>query len=275
MTSQIPGTKCPGISEAQVRSWREDGVLCLRKVFSPEWLDILRAGIAEAMARPGPLAKDYAAGKGKFFTDHAMFRRFEPFRRFVFESPAGRIAAQLMGARKVNLLDDHLLVKEPGTENPTYWHQDFPYYEIEGGQFCSLWIPLDPVTAENGAMRFVKGSHRWGKLYHPVRIGKGELVEQAEDLDGAVPDIDAEPDAYPVVSWDLQPGDCMAFDGRMLHSATPNSSATVRRRALSLRFTGDDIRWHPRPYAPTDNVPLDLRPGGPIDCEAFPVVWAA
>ncbi|MDP2618655.1 MAG: hypothetical protein Q8P46_00520, partial [Hyphomicrobiales bacterium] len=78
--------------------------------------------------RPGALAKDYARdGKGKFFTDHDMYLRNDPIRRFVFESPAGEIAARLMGARKVNLVDDHLLIKEPKTSNPTYWHQDQPY----------------------------------------------------------------------------------------------------------------------------------------------------
>jgi len=44
-----------------------------------------------------------------------MHRRFEEFRRFLYESPAAAMAAQLMGAHKVNLIDEHLLVKEPGT----------------------------------------------------------------------------------------------------------------------------------------------------------------
>ena len=264
-----------GFTEDLAKTWRADGVVCLRGVFAPEWIELLRQGAEQSVAAPGALAKDYARdGKGKFFTDHDMYLRNDPIRRFVFESPAGEIAARLMGARKVNLVDDHLLIKEPKTSNPTYWHQDQPYYQFAGEQFCSMWIPLDPVNEENGTMRFVRGSHRWGKQFHPVRIGLGELVEEAEDFDGPAPDIDASPGDYDTASWELSPGDCLAFHGKTLHGAYANTSATARRRALSVRFTGDDIRWHPRLYAPTDPNAPKLRAGDPIDGERYPIVWA-
>ena len=52
-----------------------------------------------------------------------------------------------MGARQVRLYHDHLLVKEPGTRQPTPWHQDQPYYNVDGRQTCSVWMPVDPVAA--------------------------------------------------------------------------------------------------------------------------------
>lgn len=220
------------------------------------------------------MSKDYAkADKGSFFTDHDMHRRIEKIHRFIFDSPLSEMAATLMAASRVNLIDDHLLVKEPETQNPTYWHQDQPYFQFAGEQFMSLWIPLDPVDQENGAMRFVKGSHRWGTQYQPVRIGLGELVEDAEKFDGPAPDIDGEPDKYDTVFWNLSVGDCLAFQGNILHGAFPNSSQSARRRALSVRFAGDDIRWQPRAYAPTDPHPPPLKAGDKIDCDKYPLVW--
>lgn len=263
------------VSQEDLRAWREDGALCLRGVLGFDWLALLEDGFADSLAQPGPLAKNYGSDGGTFFTDHAMSRRLEQFHMFIHDSPLAEIAAELMGARKLRLVDDHLLVKEPGTDTPTYWHHDFPYFQFSGDDFLNFWIPLDPVTAANGAMRFAAGSHRWGKLYHPVRIGKGDLIAEAEDLDGPVPDIDGQPDAYRVLSWDMDPADVLVFHGKTLHAATANTTSGQRRRALAIRFTGDDIRWQPRPYAPADDAFRDLKPGDEIDCDAYPVVWSA
>jgi len=204
-----------------------------------------------------------------------MFRRLDAFHQFLYESPIAAIAVRLMGSSKANLIDEHLLVKEPGTENPTYWHQDLPYYEVAGRQFCSIWTPLDPVTKATGAMRFVKGSHQWNKLFHPVRIAQGKLVDEAEILDGPAPDIDEDPDKYEIELFEMKPGDCVAFHGATLHSATPNSSNKIRRRALSLRFAGDDITWNPRPFRSSGPDRPELEAGDPIDSEQYPRIWTA
>lgn len=264
------------IGQETIETFERDGVVRLTGAFDAAWIDELRAATDRVMASPGPLAKDYALdGKGKFFTDHHVRRRDAGFQRFLDQSPAVEIAATLMRATRLNLIDEHLLVKEPGTENPTYWHQDFPYYEVAGDCFASFWIPLDAVTRETGAMRFVAGSHRWGKIYRPIRIGLGETVVEADAFDGPAPDIDAEPGAHAVAEFDLGPGDCLFFDARILHAAHANRSATVRRRALSLRFAGDGATWQPRAYIPNQSGTRDLVAGGPLDSDEYPLVWPA
>jgi ectoine hydroxylase-related dioxygenase (phytanoyl-CoA dioxygenase family) len=262
------------LSPEIIQQWRKDGAVCLRDVFDQPWIDLLEAGFEAAFNNPSKLSKDYAkAGQGSFYTDHGMHRHIEQIHDFVHKSPAAKIGAALMAASRINLIDDHLLLKEPGTENPTYWHQDQPYFNFAGEDFVSLWIPIDPADEQNGTMRFAKGSHLWGKQFHPVRIGLGEIVDEAEDFDGPAPDIDANLDEYDVLSWNLSPGDCLAFHGKMLHAAYPNSSKDSRRRALALRLTGNDIVWHVRSYAPTEIELPDLKPGGPITCEEYPAIW--
>ena len=262
------------LEEEELKEWLDDGVVCLREVFNLKWLKILERGFQESVKTPSVLSKDYAEDKkGSFYTDHAMHRRIEPINKFVRNSPVGVLAASLMSASKINLVDDHLLLKEPGTQNPTYWHQDQPYFNFDGEDFCSLWIPLDAVDKNNGAMRFVKGSHKWGKQFHPIRIGAGDMVDSAEDFDGAAPDIDANLNEYDVISWNLSPGDCLAFHGKMVHGAYANMSLDKRRRALSVRLTGDDIVWAPKSYAPTESNLPNLIPGKSIDCSDYPVLW--
>ena len=173
-----------------------------------KWLKILERGFQQSVETSSALSKDYAEDKkGSFYTDHAMHRRIEAINKFVRNSSVGVLAASLMSASKINLVDDHLLLKEPGTHNPTYWHQDQPYFDFDGEDFCSLWIPLDAVDKNNGTMRFVKGSHKWGKQFHPIRIGAGDMVDSAEDFDDAAPDIDSNLEEYDVILWNLSPGD--------------------------------------------------------------------
>ena len=59
-------------------------------------------------------------------------------------SDAARISAELMGSPSVRLFHDHVLVKEGGTRQRTPWHQDQPYYNVDG-RGVSAWIPVDPV----------------------------------------------------------------------------------------------------------------------------------
>src|SRR5215813_12871466 len=137
------------IGEAQIAAFREDGAVLLPGAFGG-WVDILRAGIERNIASPSGDLRTYtgAAGAGRFFGDYCNWDRIPEYRRFVFESPAAAIAARLMDSRTVRLFHEHVLVKEPNSDVPTPWHHDQPYYNVDGLQTCSLWIPLDRVPRE-------------------------------------------------------------------------------------------------------------------------------
>ena len=81
----MPDVRTALVSDGQIRTLREDGAVALRGVFDAAWIEMLRGGVEETMSSPGPFSKDYAPpGEGKFFTDHSMFLRLEPFRRFAW-----------------------------------------------------------------------------------------------------------------------------------------------------------------------------------------------
>ena len=50
----------------------------------------------------------------------------------------------------------------------------------------------------------------------------------------------------PIADWSLQPGDAIAFDFHVLHGARGNHTKRSRR-ALSLRFVGEDAVYCPCP----------------------------
>ena len=51
--------------------------------------------------------------------------------------------------------------KEPGTSKETPWHQDAPYYFVEGEQTVVSGSPVDPVR--EATLRTIAGSHQWEK----------------------------------------------------------------------------------------------------------------
>ena len=101
------------------------------------------------------------------------------------------------------------------------------------------------------------------------------------DINGTTHDIDADPECFPIISYDLEPGDCTVHHALTLHSAGGNRSAEVRRRAVSIRYAGDDVRWYARSFSPQEAgaayVQLDaevtLRTGEPLASPWFPPVW--
>ena len=94
-------------------------------------------------------------------------------------------------------------------------------------------------------LEFVRGSHRWGKWFAPfdkIRDGSSFVGGKFEKA----PDIDKERDAYDIVSWTLEPGDCLVFQALLLHQGKANLTATTRRRAIVGRYLGDDATYSVR-----------------------------
>lgn len=224
-----------------IESFNTDGACVIRGAFK-EWVEILRTGIARNMAEPSADVKIYTGenGGGRFFGDYCNWDRIPEYRNFIFNSDAASIGKQLMGSRSVRLFHEHVLIKEASADVATPWHQDQPYYCVDGNQTVSLWLPLDVVPRET-TLEFVSGSQAWGKYFRPERFNKTPLNEN----DGLepVPDINGNRADYTILGWALEPGDAVAFNFKTLHGAPANTSASSQRRAFSLRLLGDDIRF--------------------------------
>nr|WP_249193687.1 phytanoyl-CoA dioxygenase family protein [Gluconobacter wancherniae] len=257
----------------QSESFQRDGAVILRGVFAP-WVERLRAGVDRLMADPSPLERSYKpAGSAPFFQDLCNWQRIPEFRDFVENAPLARLAAELMRAHEVRFFHDHVLVKEPGTSLVTPWHQDRPYYCARGPQTVSFWIPLDTVPASN-ALECVAGSHKWGHDHKPMRFDGTPLY--ADDDSKPMPDIDANRDKFQILSWDMEPGDAVAFDFGTVHGAAATIGTSQRRRVFSARLVGDGAVFADRngkgspPFAH-----LTLKDGDPLVGRDFPVLCTA
>lgn len=229
------------VTQQQIDDFQRDGAVLIKGIFQ-DWVSVIKAGIARNMIEPSEYASEnsVAAGEGRFFDDYCNWRRIPEFEQVIRESPAAQTAAQVMQSKTAQFFHDHVLVKAGGTAKPTPWHQDSPYYFVEGEQTVSFWIPVDPV--KEASLRLIAGSHRWTKPVRPVSwADDSDFYEQSEDW-MPVPDPDAHPDDFTVLEWVMEPGDAVLFDYRTVHGARGNDRQQDRR-VLSLRWLGDDARY--------------------------------
>jgi len=260
---------------ADIAAFRRDGVVFLKGAFA-DWVEPLRRGLERNLADPQAFAfpcESTAEGEaGRFFDSYCNWPRISEYRDYVARSCAAAMAGRFMGASRAQLFHEHAFVKEPGTQRATPWHQDLPYYCVDGSQTVSIYVSLDAAPAEV-AVAFAAGSHRWGKLFYPRVFLDGADFNTEDPGLAPVPDIAANPAEYDLRAWDLEPGDTILFDFRTLHG-TGDGEVRQRRRAFSTRWLGDDVRYCERPGETSPPYPdIGLKPGDPMREDWFPVLW--
>jgi ectoine hydroxylase-related dioxygenase (phytanoyl-CoA dioxygenase family) len=293
------------ITDEEVLTYEAAGVVYLPAILPGYWVERIGSGVdsalhaqwadptlakysvteaAEALKAAGrPVLTDARAEaipeqrRGRFLTMIGAHTINADIRAAAIESPLRLIAARLFRARKVNFYDDQTLLKEPGTREYTAFHTDEPYYHLSGDQVCGMWVSPDVVTADSGAMRYVRGSHRWGSFFRTNNFAsQGQGLHAGENEEGQIqlPDIEGNPEKYDIVTYPSNPGDVIVHHSNLIHGAGPNYRADRARRAVSFRYAGDDVRYRfHRSAPPQPHHRHQLRDGDPLDCDQFPAVW--
>jgi ectoine hydroxylase-related dioxygenase (phytanoyl-CoA dioxygenase family) len=252
------------IDDAAIQTFEVEGVVVVRGLLDMRWIESLRDAMPAILEHSyDPLARSrlrQPEGRtAQVVQSDGMWRDCEPFRDFLFESPIGPAAAEILRSGSVRLYEDLLLYREAGRENGAPgWHRDAPYWPVKGRQLANVWFSLETVTADTGAVRIVAGSHLDG-----------------DDVARATVSLDSEPDPTRTITFDAEPGDVVVFHPRALHSGY-GSAPDRPRRTFTIRFMGDDIRWRERQAFFHEWMrDCGLHDGDPIDHPGFPVVWSA
>lgn len=109
--------------------------------------------------------------------------------------------------------------KPPHNNRPTPPHQDGFYFCLDPNIACTIWIPLDRADRDNGALSYVKGSHRLGVLPHRATAVLGFSQ-------GLIPDPATLGES---VLCEVDPGDILVHHSLTVHSASGNTSPRHRR----------------------------------------------
>jgi ectoine hydroxylase-related dioxygenase (phytanoyl-CoA dioxygenase family) len=191
----------------------------------------------------------------------------------VLSEATGCAVARLNRWPGARLAQDNLLWKPPmaaGIAGGTLgMHQDSAYLAwADPRLMCMVWIALDDVTAEGGAMEFARASHLWGQS-PPIGQFHNPADYQADFRRAAQAAGVAEPEMVAVA---VPMGGGSIHHGWLWHGSGPNRTANPRRAVVShclssaARFTTEVGYVYSR-YKRAGSAAMDET--------FFPVLWTA
>jgi hypothetical protein len=189
------------------------------------------------------------------------------FARIGMNPAIAGIARQLLGAKRVLLMEDNVVLKVPRSKTLP-WHQDYSYWPLAEPGAITVWIALDNITGANGAMMVVPGSHKLGERL-PVSFGDAQAFMQDERP--SIPAVPQDPRALEqqVITYELKAGECGFHHALLWHGSTPNTLSSVRC-AFVLRYLASGTIWLGASRFPYDDVGCSI--GEPVSDLHFPAV---
>ena len=259
------------LSDEEIDFYQNQGAIVIKNIFRP-WTDLLRTGFEKVLKEPGPHARENVKNEeGRFFEDYCNWQRITEFKSFAEESPAAQIVAEATGSKSIQLFHEHIFVKDPGTLKETPWHQDMPYYCVDGNDTGSFWIPLDPISKDN-SLQILLGSHKFPKLVRPTKWSNNQPWYSDDNNFMDMPDITTM--ERNILKSEMNLGDAILFNFKVLHYS-PGNSENIPRRAFSMRFIGDDVKYIDRGGETSPPFKgIDLKIGAKMREDWFPVVWS-
>ena len=266
MNRQLPLS----VTAEQKQQFSKDGAVCLRGLFDDEWISLLTDGIEQNLSEPGRRSRiwDRTDDNRTVFYDSDNWRRISEYEQFVYHSPCVDVATALLNTDSVNFFFDAIFVRSTGVTFQTPWHQDEPYWSAGGLDTISIWMPLVSVSSES-ALAFVPGSHLWPNHYRQHNFGELN-PDQEPNVDGVsysgdwepFPDIDSDRNRFRVISWEMVPGDCVAFNGRIIHGGSGALAPDRALKVFNTQWLGDDVRVNFRSYGMDPDHSEKMRAAG-------------
>jgi phytanoyl-CoA hydroxylase len=231
------------LSETQVASFREEGVLVVEDLLDPDEVGALLARAEWVASGQAPhvtrqrlqVEPEVNSGKAAADTYADSLRKMShlAFCDDVFESHARNpkvldVIESLLGP-DLKLYQDQWFMKPPRIGSRQHYHQDMPLgFHIDPPDMVTCWAALNDATIENGCLWMLPGTHRFGI----ITTEKWADYEQMS-LDGRLPE------ERPI---ELKVGSCSFHHGLILHSSRPNKS-NLRRRGYATHYVSARCRY--------------------------------
>lgn len=274
------------VTDAELETYWDQGVVKLPGLIDADMAVAMRGALEEQLDDPSEwLLTGTHQSDRCFGLDDAMLRSY------LLDPVQGENAARAMQSTRAQFYFDHVFAFEPNSPlDEHYWHQDQPYWPVEGQHIVSFWLSLVPCTPASSALKFVPGSHRASHFFRPQGFD-GEPLDQdlgafashavdASDQfgDDPPPAFHEDPEAHGVLAFSYEPGDAVMFHSKILHSSGGNNSPDLRRIAYSTRYIGDDARLTLRKGVFQDPALLpkpdeEFAVGAPMTSRAWPEVF--
>lgn len=239
------------------------GWLIVREVVAPDDVD-RTARALDAIIPEASYAQGYA---GRVVEIASISRGSTEIARSSMNPIIGRLAADALGARRVQLLQDSVLVKPPAG-GPVAWHQDGSYLGyLDRPAVVTVRLALTACTAEAGCLRVIDGSHGWGLPGADLSFRRTRI----EDTLAAIPDELRGRGAESML--ELAPGDVSLHHCLTFHASAVNRSARPRKTLVIRLADADCVLVPSRLPAPELAAHFPVDASGHLSTAAFPVVY--
>ena len=225
------------MAESLIDHFNEKGFVVAEKLLEVSEIKHYRKVLEGAVRLRKQLDKRKLSEKSEyeqsFIQCQNLWEDYPEIRKLTFDQRIAATAAKLLGVNKLRIWHDQALVKESGGRE-TDPHHDQPYWPIKETNTITAWIPMVPISADNGHMGFFSGSHKI-KEKRFINIFKGKVgqeeLEKLPQLKGLKPEY-----------VDLKPGDVSFHHGLTFHNAKPNLSSEDRPVFTIIYFADGSTR---------------------------------
>ena len=216
------------LSRDQVAAYERDGFLFPLAFMSTAGIARVRRAVEEVEARRRDVE---GMAHYMFNAPHLVIRQVH---ELVTDARILDRVASVMGPDLL-LWNAGFFIKEPHSRDIVSWHQDLTYWGLDNqAAEMSVWIALGDVTAANGAMRFVPGSHRGGLVAHRDTFADANQLSRGQE-------IAVEVDEDEAVAVELKAGQISLHHGKLFHASGPNATSG-RRIGLVFRYITPDMK---------------------------------
>lgn len=262
ITKDITPSECFTITEDQIRTLEQDGVVHIKGVFDEEWVDYLRKATSHQVDDPHFWAFAGTASKLYDYIQRNVWQTNRAFASFYYHSALGHVLAQCGRTDEIRISTDLLMV------NPNKgfkWHQDNQNGPIEWEEGIRFWITMDETPKDYGAPVYLKGSH-----YNDCVDDQAVFVDIEQEGLKSYNDKRLE--------FRTQPGDMLIWHPRCIHKVDGPEDGiwTSYRRVLGGTAAKGGSKYHDK--RGTGGVLSDLgrhglKDGDKLSSSFFPIIY--
>jgi len=221
-----------------IQDYRRDGVVRIRSFLSTQQILQIRIEIDRYIrddldSKPNDACTRESDGK----TVRNLWRieqHSDYFRSLARRPEITELIAKLVNGNPV-LVAVETFNKPARIGSGVPYHQDNAYFCQSPPDVLTLWIAIDQVTVENGAVYFVKGSHKVGMLPTEPSGVVGNSIGLAQ------PPTVSKSEQFCAM---LNPGDATIHHCQTIHSSDPNETEHSRL-GLLLVYRGSHTKDDP------------------------------
>jgi len=259
------------LSEEQLTFFHEHGYVKGGRVLEEHQIEALREGLEAIRLGENPrtselyeVDEDYRRAPEKnLFHILGAWLIDDGFHDILWHPAITTKAAQLLSVKRLRFWHDQVFYKPPRHPGVVTWHQDYSYWtRTAPAGHLTCWIALDDSTEENGCLRYVPGSHRWGLL---------PGISLTEDMDAVKEYLTQEQaKAFCPVPMVVKAGECLFHHSHTVHGSYGNRSDGPRRGVV-LNFMRPDTRCVEGSVPLLTGVPL-IPKGQVVEGDHFPLL---